>query len=114
MVIGFVFGLKVIDLVSPFIIDFLIIGFLNATDGYAFGLVSFAAGLIILAVAAYQIIIRVFSIVLEFNDRAMGWIGQRAGYGEASGEQGARGGFVGAINEGKMEGRMNKPPGKRG
>jgi conjugal transfer/type IV secretion protein DotA/TraY len=114
MVIGFVFGLKVIDLVSPFIIDFLIIGFLNATDGYAFGLVSFAAGLIILAVAAYQIIIRVFSIVLEFNDRAMGWIGQRAGYGEASGEQGARGGFVGAINEGKMEGRMNRTPGKRG
>jgi conjugal transfer/type IV secretion protein DotA/TraY len=106
MVIGFIFGLKVIDLISPFIVDFLLIGFLNATDGYAFGLVSFAAGLILLAIAAYQIIIRIFSIVLEFNDRAMSWIGQRVGYGEASGEQGARGGFVGAINEGKMDARM--------
>lgn len=108
MVIGFIFGLKVIDLISPFIIDFLIIGLLNATDGYAFGLVSFAAGLILLAIAAYQIIIRIFSIVLEFNDRAMSWIGQRVSYGEASGEQGARGGFVGAINEGKMHSRVAK------
>lgn len=108
MVIGFVFGLKVIDLISPFLIDFLMIGLLNATDGYAFGLVSFAASLIILTIAAYQIIVRIFSIVLEFNDRAMSWIGQRVGYGEAGGEQGARTGFVGAINETKMDARMGK------
>jgi conjugal transfer/type IV secretion protein DotA/TraY len=112
MVIGFVFGLKVIDLISPFLIDFLVIGLLNATDGYAFGLLSFAASLILLAIAAYQIIVRIFSIVLEFNDRAMSWIGQRVGYGEAGGEQGTRGGFVGAINETKMDARMGG--GKKG
>lgn len=101
MTIGFIIGLKVIDLISMFLVDYLMIGLMNSTDGYVFGLLSLIASLFILGLACYQIIIRVFSLVLELNDRAMSWIGNRQGYGEGNVEGQVRGGFNAAI--GKVE-----------
>lgn len=101
MIIGFIIGLKVIDLSSMFLVDFLLIGLMNSTDGYIFGLLSLVAGLLILGLACYQIIIRVFSLVLELNDRAMSWVGNRQGYGEGGVEGQVRGGVNAAI--GKVE-----------
>lgn len=109
MVIGFVMGLKIIDLTSTFLVDFLIIGLLNSTDGYTFGILSLASGLIILGLACYQILTRIFSLTLELNDRAMSWVGNRQGYGEGNVEQQTRGGVVAAIGKVEMKGRS---PGK--
>ncbi|KXS55553.1 MAG: hypothetical protein AWU57_2 [Marinobacter sp. T13-3] len=112
MVIGFVLGLKIIDLGSTFLVDFLIVGLLNTTDGYVFGILSMGTGLIILGLASYQIITRVFSLTLELNDRAMSWIGNRQGFGEGQVEQQTRGGVVAAIGKVEMKGRMgHMPPG---
>lgn len=117
MVIGFAVGLKVIDLGSIFLVDFLMVGFLNSTDGYLFGLLSMVFGLFIIGFACYQIIMRVFSIVLELNDRAMSWIGQRHSYGESNVEGQVRGGFMAVIGKAEMAGRQKepgKPQGKDG
>jgi conjugal transfer/type IV secretion protein DotA/TraY len=110
MIIGFVIGLKVIDLISTFLVEYLFIGLLNSTDGYVFGLLSLVAGLMILGLACYQIIVRVFSLVLELNDRAMSWIGNRQGYGESQSEGQVRGGVNAVI--GKIE-MGSKRPGKK-
>lgn len=101
MTIGFVIGLKVIDLISTFLVEFLLIGVMNTTDGYVFGLLSMIAGLFIIGLACYQIIVRVFSLVLELNDRAMSWLGNRTGYGEGQIEGQVRGGVNAVI--GKVE-----------
>jgi conjugal transfer/type IV secretion protein DotA/TraY len=107
MVIGFTIGLKVIDLSSIFFIDFLLIGFMNSTDGYLFGLLSLVFGLLIVGFACYQIIMRVFSIVLELNDRAIGWIGQRMNYGEGNIEGQVRGGFMAVLSKAEMHSRYH-------
>jgi len=111
MTIGFVIGLKVIDLISTFLVEFLLIGVMNTTDGYVFGILSMVAGLFIIGLACYQIIVRVFSIVLELNDRAMSWIGNRSGYGEGQVEGQVRGGINAVIGKVETQARMG---GKKG
>jgi conjugal transfer/type IV secretion protein DotA/TraY len=106
MVIGFTIGLKVIDLSSVFFVDFLLIGFMNVTDGYLFGILSFVFGLFIIGFACYQIIMRVFSIVLELNDRAISWVGQRISYGEGNVEGQVRGGFMAVLSKAEMNARF--------
>lgn len=106
MVIGFMTAYQILDLTSIFLIDFLLVGFMNATGGYTFGIVSLAAGLIIIAIACYQIIMRVFSITLELNDRVISWIGQRMAFNENSVEGQARAGIMGVV--GKLE-MANRP-----
>lgn len=106
MVIGFTIGLKVIDLSSVFFVDFLLIGFMNVTDGYLFGILSFVFGLFIIGFACYQIIMRVFSIVLELNDRAISWVGQRMSYGEGNVEGQVRGGFMAVLSKAEMNARF--------
>jgi len=110
MVIGFMVAYQILDLTSIFFIDFLLIGFMNATAGYTFGIVSMVAGLFIIAIACYQIIMRVFSITLELNDRIISWIGQRMSYGETGVEQQARAGMMAVV--GKLE--MVNRPGMKG
>lgn len=112
MIIGFVIGLKVIDLISTFLVEYLLIGLLNTTDGYVFGIISMVAGLMILGLACYQIIVRVFSLVLELNDRAMSWIGNRQGYGESQSEGQVRGGVNAVIGKIEMGKRAGGKPGK--
>ncbi|TBW57452.1 hypothetical protein EZI54_07270 [Marinobacter halodurans] len=108
MVIGFVIGLKVTDITSTFMIDFLMIGFINATDGYAFGIVSSVAGLVLVAFATYQILMRIFSLMMELNDRAISWIGQRQSYQEGMTENATRSGIVGVLNKGEGKTKENK------
>lgn len=105
LVIGFIVGLKVVDVASMFILDFLITGFLSSVDGYLFGIVSLVAGLFIVAVAAYQILLRIFSLMLEFNDRAIAWIGNRQTYGEGNVENQVRGGVTAIIGKVETQGR---------
>jgi conjugal transfer/type IV secretion protein DotA/TraY len=101
MVIGFVVGIKIIDIVSMWFLDVMEIGFNQFTQGYAFGLVSLTAGLAIIGFASYQVITRVFSLVLEFNQRMMNWIGQYNNYGEHNVEGQVRQGFVAFAYQGK-------------
>ncbi len=101
MIIGFVIGLKILDLASYFLIDYIVLGFLNITSGYSFGLVSVFAGLTLVGLIAYQVIMRVFSGMLELNDRAIGWIGNRASFGENQTEQAARSAMVAVISRGE-------------
>lgn len=105
LVIGFIVGLKVVDVASMFIMDFLIVGFLSATDGYVFGIVSLVAGLFVVSIAVYQILMRIFSLMLEFNDRAISWIGSRQTYGEGNVESQVRGGVTAVIGKVEMQGR---------
>lgn len=105
MVIGFTIGIKVLDLISYFAIDYMMLGFLNITSGYTFGLVSSLAGLTIIGIIAYQLIVRVFSGMLELHDRAIGWIGNRATFGENQSEQATRSALVGIISRGESMGR---------
>lgn len=107
MTIGFIIGLKVIDLISTFLVEYLLIGVMNTTDGYVFGILSLIAGLFIIGLACYQIIVRVFSLVLELNDRAMSWIGNRQGYGEGQLEGQVRGGINAAIGKVEIGKRMS-------
>lgn len=102
MVIGFVVGIKVVDVASTFFIDFLVIGINNMTEDYAFGIVSLAAALAIIGFAAYQLITRIFSLVLEFNQRMMNWIGQYNNYGEQNVESQIRQGFIAFVNQGNQ------------
>ncbi|ONF42489.1 hypothetical protein BTO32_14845 [Marinobacter lutaoensis] len=97
MIIGFTIGIKVLDLAGIFLIDYILIGFFGITSGYTFGPVSTVAGLTILAIIVYQVIMRIFSGMLELNDRAINWIGQRQTFGENSVEQAVRSGVVGII-----------------
>jgi len=103
MVIGFTIGMKIIDVASKFFIDFLEIGINQFTEGYAFGIVSLAASLAIIGFATYQVITRVFSLVLEFNQRMMNWIGQYNNYGEQGVEGQIRQGFVAFLHQGKSD-----------
>jgi conjugal transfer/type IV secretion protein DotA/TraY len=113
LVIGFIVGLKVVDVASLFLIDFLIIGFLSSTEGFTFGVVSLVAGVGIVAVAAYQIILRVFSLMLELHDRAISWIGNTQSFGEGQTENMSRGSVTAII--GKIEQKKNSGGlGKRG
>ena len=105
MVIGFVIGLKIIDLASMFLIDFLLIGFVNSTEGYTFGIISLFAGIFIIGLACYQVIVRVFSLVLEINERAISWVGQRVSYGESGFDNSIKNNVVAVINEWKSRRR---------
>ena len=104
MIIGFVIGLKILDLASYFLIDYIVLGFLNITSGPSFGIVSVFAGLTLVGLIAYQVIMRVFSGMLELNDRAIGWIGNRASFGENQTEQAARSAMVAVISRGESMG----------
>ena len=101
MVIGFTIGIKVLDVVGMFLIDYIMIGFLGMTTNYSFGSVSSIAGVTLVGIVAYQVIMRVFSGMLELNDRGMGWIGNRAGFGENNSEQAARSAMVAVISKGE-------------
>lgn len=115
MIIGFVIGLKILDLASYFLIDYIVLGFLNITSGHTFGLVSVFAGLTLVGLIAYQVIMRVFSGMLELHERAIGWIGNRASFGENQTEQAARSAMVAVISRGESMGHRaatgKKPPG---
>lgn len=115
MIIGFVIGLKILDLASYFLIDYIVLGFLNITSGYSFGIVSVFAGLTLVGLIAYQVIMRVFSGMLELNDRAIGWIGNRASFGENQTEQATRSAMVAVISRGESMAHRaatgKKPPG---
>lgn len=101
MIIGFVIGLKILDLASYFLIDYVVLGFLNMTSGHTFGIVSVFAGLTLIGLIAYQVIMRVFSGMLELNDKAIGWIGNRASFGENQTEQATRSAMVAVISRGE-------------
>lgn len=101
MVIGFTIGIKVLDVLGTFIIDYIMIGFLGMTANYSFGIVSTLVGVTLVGVVAYQVIMRIFSGMLELNDRAISWIGNRATFGENSGEQAARSAFVALAGRGE-------------
>ncbi|MFB2351427.1 hypothetical protein, partial [Priestia megaterium] len=64
---------------------------------------------------AYQVIMRVFSGMLELNDRAIGWIGNRASFGENQTEQATRSAMVAVISRGESMAHRaatgKKPPG---
>ena len=107
LVIGFTIGMKVLDVVGTFMIDYIMIGFLGMTTGFAFGPVSVVAGLTLVGIIAYQVILRIFSGMLELNDRAIGWIGQRQTFGENQAEQAARAGMIGIIQRGESVGSKN-------
>lgn len=119
MVIGFVVGLKIVDIASTFFLDFLIIGINNMTEGFTFGLVSLAAALAIIGFASYQLITRIFSLVLEFNQRMMNWIGQYNNYGEQNVESQIRQGFIAFVQHGNQatrglgEAKPNDPSGSK-
>ena len=101
LVIGFIIGLKIVDVASLFLVDFLIIGFLSSTEGFTFGIISLVAGVAVVAIASYQIVLRVFSLMLELHDRAISWIGSKQSFGEGQTEDSARGNVTAVI--GKME-----------
>jgi len=101
MVIGFTIGIKVLDIVGTFMIDYIMIGFLGMTTNYSFGLVSTMAGVTLVGIIAYQVIIRIFSGMLELNDRAIGWIGNRATFGENNTEQATRSAIVAVMSRGE-------------
>lgn len=107
LVIGFTIGMKVLDVVGTFMIDYIMIGFLGMTTGFMFGPVSVVAGLTIVGIVAYQVIMRIFSGMLELNDRAIAWVGQRQTFGENNVEQAARSGIVGVIQRGEGVGQKN-------
>lgn len=107
LVIGFTIGMKVLDLIGVFLVDYIMIGFMGMTTGYTFGPVSVIAGLTLVAIVAYQVIMRVFSGMLELNERAINWIGQRQTFGENNVEQAARAGMVGIIQRGESMGQKN-------
>jgi len=111
MTIGFVIGLKVIDLASIFLVEYLLVGLMNSSEGYVYGILSMIAGLLILGLACYQVITRVFSLVLELNDRAMSWIGNRQGYGEGQSEGQVRAGVNAMIGKVEIGKRMGGGPG---
>jgi len=101
MVIGFTIGIKVLDVVGTFVIDYIMIGFLGMTANYSFGLLSTVVGVTLVGVVAYQVIMRIFSGMLELNDRAIGWIGNRATFGENNSEQATRSAFVAIAGRGE-------------
>ena len=101
MVIGFTIGMKVLDVVGTFLIDYIMIGFLGMTTNYSFGIVSVVVGVTLVGVIAYQVIMRVFSGMLELNDRAIGWIGSRSTFGENSSEQATRSAMLAVIGRGE-------------
>lgn len=108
MVIGFTIGIKVLDVVGVFLIDFIMIGFLGLTAGYSFGIVSLIAGLTLVGIVAYQVIMRIFSGMLELNDRAIAWIGNRSTFGENNAEQATRSALVAVLGKGEGLGHRSQ------
>jgi hypothetical protein len=93
------------------LVDFLIIGFLNSTEGFTFGIISMVAGVAIVSVAAYQIVLRIFSLMLELHDRAISWIGNTQSFGENQTENMSRGNIIAIM--GKLEQKKPAVGGKR-
>lgn len=114
MVVGFVVGLKIVDLISGFLLSFMQIGFKNALDGYMFGIVSSIAGVVVVGLAAYQILMRIFSLMMELNNRVISWVGQLPSYQEGASEQAARSGVVGFIQRGENKGPSKPKQGREG
>lgn len=107
MVTGLFIGIKVIDLISFFILDWLVIGFMGATEGSMFGVLSLLFGLIFAGIIAYQILMRILDLALEFTDRAISWIGSRQGFGDTNTERSSRSAFVGVIGDAKHHARRS-------